>query len=198
MSEPETTAPAADPSSDRAAAAARSARGMLLVAVSGSLIGWSIGWDFGAFGIELGYKRTFAILVAAVVTLVVSIVHPRAVHLARWTQIVLLLPVLNVIAQIVLPDRLGWVLLVFTLVSGAVLPVVLIVLARVLQIPILQLTRADQIITVVIVVAVTGFGAIAGHSHNRLVTCEEFERHGDYVPANCYRGFEAEPSSAPS
>ncbi|MFV0457801.1 MAG: hypothetical protein ACK5MT_03380 [Actinomycetales bacterium] len=165
-----------------------SARALLVVTLSGSLFGWSVGWDFGAFGIVIGYRRFFAIAVAALVVLVVSLTHPRTLVTNWRIRLALLAPIGYVVAAIWLRGYALAVDIVSVILLVLMLPLILFTLARILALDFFRLNRKDKILSVVIILAVTVLAGFAGANNDRLVTCDEFEHAGDYVPANCDPG----------
>ncbi|WP_157535639.1 hypothetical protein [Microbacterium sp. Root1433D1] len=165
-----------------------SARALLIVAVSGGLYGWSLGWDYGAFGIEIGYRRMFEVVVISLIVLVLSLTHRRVLRARIGTRVLLLLPVLYVGTALLLSDTsiAGEIaVLASSLLLLVSLPFILIVLARMLDLDFFRLSKRDQWLAGALIVVVTVLGAVAGTHHNRLVTCDEFERAGDYVPPGC-------------
>lgn len=184
-------APATEPSDEGPPplTAAQSARALVVVALSGALFGWGLGWDFGAFGIVIGYRREYAILIASLVLLALSLFRPRTLPLSARRRILLTLPVLAFALTLTLDvaDSLAAaiVVVVANLVMLAALPWVLLSIARLLNIEFLRLTRRDQALAAAIIVAVTVLGGVSGHANDRLLTCENFERAGDYVPPGC-------------
>lgn len=177
---------------------------VLVVSLSGAIVGWGLGWDFGAFGFLVGYRRENLIAVASFVVLLVSLIHPSQVRIGWVTRAMLALPAVSMLLLALSPDELwrgaitpanvgdisiGWLLglLVITIVYLVSLPFLLYALGRLLGVGIFDLRRREQLVCAIIVVGVTVLGAAAGANHPRLVTCDNFARHGDYQPADCTR-----------
>lgn len=163
-----------------------SAKALLLVSISGGLFAFWVGWDFGAFEIFVGYKRYFAFVIISLVALAVSFVHPHALRVSRKVRFMLSLPLLAMILIVVLPENL-LILLALIPAAGAVLtlPITLMALARMLDTDFLRLGRRDQWVAVALIGTCLALGVAGGHYHPRLVTCQEFAHHGDWVPPNC-------------
>ncbi len=165
--------------------ATRSTRTLLVVALSGALYGWNVGWDYGAFGILFGYRRTHAVVVVSLVLLLFSFLPTTDVQIGWRTRLMLLMPSLYLAAGILQVDASGIVTGIAALLFLLVLPFLPVVLARLLDIDFVRLGRAEQWTAAAITLAVTLLGVAAGSNHQQMLTCGNFERAGDFIPADC-------------
>lgn len=136
--------------------------------------------------------------------LTVSLVHPSKVRIGWPTRIILTLPAVSMLVLALGPDtlwrdtvapedisdvNLAWLLgmLLITGIYFLSLPFLLYALGRLIGVGLFDLPRREQVVCVVLVAAITVLGTVAGTNHSRLVTCENFERAGDYQPPDCTR-----------
>lgn len=136
--------------------------------------------------------------------LTVSLVHPSKVRIGWPTRIILTLPAVSMLVPALGPDtlwrdtvapedisdvNLAWLLgmLLITGIYFLSLPFLLYALGRLIGVGIFDLPRREQVVCGVLVAAITVLGVVAGTNHSRLVTCDNFERAGDYQPPDCTR-----------
>lgn len=134
----------------------------------------------------IAYRRIFAVFVVSTVVLVATFMAPHSGFASSWwSRLILSLPLMYVLADVTtLTDST----VVSNLLGGAILltfPYVVWVGAQLMGFSFFALARRDQIAAVALVVMLGILGWYVGNNNSRFVTCRDFVRMGDYVPANC-------------
>ena len=160
-------------------------RTFLLVTVAGALTAFDVGFELGAFD-NVAYNRIFAALVISSVVFVATLVaNDESFSTSNWSRAILGLPLIYVLAD------MAWLTLSQTIVdilSIAILltfPYALYVSAKLMRIDFFQLDRNEQKVAGATIAALFLIGLYVGSAHERFLTCNDFERSGDFVPADC-------------
>jgi hypothetical protein len=158
-------------------------RTFLLILIGGALTAWEIGFELGAFDTVL-YRRLFAVFVMSTAALVASVANENDENrVPLLGKCVLALPLLMVLVDITIDEdqltrALYWIV-------AATSPYPIYVIAKLLGGDFFGLTRRLQIIAVVTIIGIGGVGWYMGYANDHFVTCEDFERAGEYQPSNC-------------
>lgn len=161
------------------------ARTFVVLAIGGGFTAWDLGFDLGAFG-TIDHRRFWAVWILCTIALVASYLFRSAEleSIGRW-RFVFLVPTLWLLADFLLTDDSGAVTVVLSLVSVATLPVAVYLLFQLLAGDFFALRRRPQLVLAALTVGIFLVRLYVGQGHERFLTCDDFERVGDYVPANC-------------
>jgi hypothetical protein len=156
----------------------------VVLMVSSGVVAWQLGFELGAFE-TIDYRWLWLVWVLSVVALVSSVVFRGSTFdIARPWQFVLVIPTVRVVVDFFVPVN-GAVSLALDIASAATLPLTLYILARLLAWKFFELSWRTQVIGAALVVGIFLTGWLVGDSHRRYLTCYDFIRAGDYVPADC-------------
>lgn len=150
-----------------------------------ALVSWSLGFDLGAFD-AVSYHRVFSVFVVCVVVLVATFLWPADdFSTSVWSRLVLALPVVYVVADALLLTESVLVANVLSALIVLTLPYAAWVVGKLVGSDLIALSRREQVAIVSLVVAIGIAGFYVGADNYRFLSCRDFERMGDYVPANC-------------
>jgi len=160
-------------------------RTFVLVSAPAALAAWQVGFELGAFDV-ISYRRIFAVFVVSAVVLVATFIAPDSgFATSQRSRLILSLPLLYLAADITLLTEST---LVVNLLGGAVLltlPYVVWVAARLMGFEFFTLDRVEQLAVAGLVLMIGLLGWYVGAKNDRFLTCRDFERMGDFEPANC-------------
>lgn len=161
------------------------ARTFVVVVVGSGLVAWQIGFDLGAFD-TVDHRWRWTIWVLSFTALVSSLIFRNSEFaLRRRWQVVLAIPTLRIISDYFLPYGESVASNVVLLASAATFPLALYTLARLLAGHYFGMRNRIRVAATAMIVAIFLAGLVVGEAHPRYLECEDFERIGDYVPANC-------------
>ena len=163
------------------------ARTFLLVTVAGALTAWDLGFEYGAFD-TISYRRVLAVFVISTVVLATTFATgDDSLTTSTPTRLVLALPLIYVVADLTFLTASQ---AVADFLAAAVLltfPYTLYVIAKLLGPDYFTLPVKQRALAAAIVVTIGAAGWYVGNANDRFLTCDDFERIGDYQPKNCQR-----------
>lgn len=162
------------------------ARSFVIMATGASLAAFDVGLDLGAFD-NIDHRKVWAIWVLSTVALVSSYLFRNGDFRlgGRW-RAALGIPTLWLIADLVWDTSANQAIVVALLAASLLaLPFAVYVLARLVAGEFFGLTPRLRIALAITVLAAFFIGWVVGSQHERLLTCRDFERAGEYVPDNC-------------
>jgi len=167
-------------------------RSAIVISVAAAYFAWDIGFDFGVHG-SISFENVFLIWSISLALLLIFIIIPKEilpVPGSLWVATAIpTLWVLVGLANRAAPDevlfRHALTILGFIAVL-ACFPYVAFVITSVIYPDFTRMTRAAPKVGIVLIIGIMVMvGYLVGSHHNRFLTCEDFERSGQYVPANC-------------
>lgn len=162
-------------------------RMFLVVTIAASLVAWDIGFDFGAFE-TVAYRRIFAVFVVSTVVLIATFVADDETFVtSRASRVILGLPLAYLLADVVFLTENDLVTVILALAVLATFPYTLWAIARILGTDYFTLPRKHQLAAAATVLCIAGAGWYVGNQNDRFLTCDDFERSGDFQPDNCLR-----------
>lgn len=178
---------AEDTTSSTARSSARSsvARSFLLITVAGALQSWEVGFEYGAFE-TVSYRKVFAVFVVCSVVFIGTLVANDESFVTSWpSRVILALPLMFVVADLLFLTDSSAIVTVFAVAVLVTLPYALFVVVRIIDTDYFALPRNLQAAAVVTILLIGIIGLYVGATNDRFLTCEDFERIGDYQPDNC-------------
>ena len=161
------------------------ARGFLLVTTAGSLAGWEIGFEYGAFD-TIDYRRLFAVFVVSTVVLVATFVaDDDSFATSATSRLILGLPLIYVLADVTFLTVSQTLVDVLTIAILLTFPYALYTIARLLDTDYFSLPRTHQLIAVATIIVIALLGLYVGTANDRFLTCDDFAKIGDALPDNC-------------
>jgi hypothetical protein len=160
-------------------------RTFVLVATPAALVARQVGFEQGAFDV-IAYQRIFAVLVVSTVVLIATFIAPDSgFATSMWSRLVLSLPLAYLAADVALPTGSTFVAKVL---GGTILltfPYVVWVAARLMGFKFFALSLREQLAAASLVVLIGTLGWYVGTNNSHFLTCRDFDRMGDFQPANC-------------
>lgn len=162
------------------------ARTFVVVVLGSGLVAWQVGFDLGAFE-TVDHRWRWTIWVLSFTALVSSFIFRNSEFaLRRRWQIVLAIPTLRLVSDYFLPYGESLASNATLLAAAATFPLALYTLARLLAGHYFGMRTRIRVAATAMIVAIFIAGLVVGEAHPRYLECEDFERIGDYVPANCF------------
>ena len=167
-------------------------RAFILIVIAVAYPAWDFGFEIGAFG-RLFYEKVFVAWSISTALFVVLLMIPRTKlqvpTLAWFATAIPSLWLVLALAIRVAPEvkLLGYALTVSGFIAYVACFPYVIYMAITIVYPDLLLIRRRraQFGLATIILALVGAGYIIGSNHSHLLTCEDFEISGQYVPADC-------------
>lgn len=161
-------------------------RTFVLLAAGAGFAAWEVGFDLGAFN-TIDHRRFWAIWILCTVALVAGALFPDP-DLAkawrfRWVLAIPSLWLLSDVAQVGTGQTATSILVVLSVMT---FPLALYVIAELLAGDFFRLQRRSQMALVGLVALIAATGWYVGNGNDRFLTCEDFERAGDFQPENCW------------
>lgn len=167
---------------------AKTGRTFLIVAITGSLVAWDIGFEWGAFE-TVSYRRIFVVFVVSTVVLIATLVaDDDSFATSAISRVILALPIAYVIADVTYLTESDGVVRVLEVSMVVTFPYAVYVIGRLLDQDYFLLPRREQIYAAVTVILIGLLGWYVGQANDRFLFCSDFERVGDFVPENCAPG----------
>ncbi|MCP3933749.1 MAG: hypothetical protein GY708_00100 [Actinomycetia bacterium] len=160
-------------------------RTFVVITIAGALVAWDIGFEYGAFD-TISYRRVLTVFVVSTVVLIATIVKDDDTFATSiLSRIVLGLPLAYLIADLTFLTTSQTVVDILGIAIIASFPYTLYVIARLLDQDYFTLPHRERLIAAIVVAALGLAGFYVGTANDRFLTCTDFERTGDYQPANC-------------
>lgn len=169
-------------------------RSIIVISVAAAFFAWDIGFEFGVYG-QIFFEKVFVAWSVSLALLIIFIIIPkRLLQVPRTLWVTTTIPTLWVCVALVnraAPDEILFRHTMTVLGFLAVLvcfPYVAYVLVSVMYPEFTKMREAGPkrgVIFIILVMTVVGY--VIGSSHDRFMTCEDFEISGHYVPADCGR-----------
>ena len=167
-------------------------RAFILIVMAIAYPAWDFGFEIGAFG-RLFYEKIFVAWAISTALFVVLIMIPRdKLQVPRLAWFATAIPSLWLVLALGIraaPEvkLLGYALTVSGFVAYlACFPYVIYMAVSIVYPDLLRIRRRRaQFGLVAIILALVGAGYVIGNNHSHLLTCEDFEISGNYVPADC-------------
>lgn len=167
-------------------------RTFVLLAAGAGFAAWELGFDLGAFD-NIDHRRFWAVWILCTVALVAGWLFPDPDLATAWRfRWVLATPSLWLITDLVDVGTGATATSILIVLSVLTLPLALYVIAELLAGDFFKLQRRTQLVLVALVGLIFVTGWYVGNGNDRFITCQDFERAGDFVPENCYDPNEAE------
>jgi len=169
-------------------------RSFILIAVAIAFPAWDFGFEIGAFGRLFFEKIFFAWSISTALLIVLLFIPRNRLQIPRIAWFATAIPsfwlVLAITTRLAPDDQvLRLALTVFGFIAYlACFPYVIYMAISIAYPELIRLGRAGPRVGVsVIVLFMAAAGYISGSNHSRLLTCEDFEISGHFVPENCGR-----------
>lgn len=160
-------------------------RTFMVITVTGALVSWDIGFEYGAFD-TISYRRIFTVFVVSTVVLIATIVrNDETFATSTISRIVLGLPLAYLIADVTFLTVSQAVVDLFGLAILFTFPYTLYVIARLLDRDYFSLPTRERAVAGAVVLLLGFAGLYVGSANDRFLNCGDFERVGDYQPDNC-------------
>lgn len=160
-------------------------RTFMVVTITGSLVSWDVGFEYGAFD-TVSFHRVFTVFVISTVVLVTTLVrNDESFATSPMSRLVLGLPLAYLLADLTFLTTSQTVVDVLNLAILATFPYTLWVIARLLDRDYFQLPARERAIAAAVVLALGAAGYYVGVNNDRFLLCSDFERIGDFQPENC-------------
>jgi hypothetical protein len=160
-------------------------RTFMLVTIAGSLAAWEIGFDLGAFE-TISYRRVFTVFIISTVVLLTTLVRNDETRATSpMSRCILGLPLIYLVAEMTFLTVSQTVVDILNLAIILTFPWTLYVIARLVDRDYFTLPRREQAIAVIAVLLSGLSGLYVGTANDRFLSCDDFERSGDFQPDNC-------------
>ncbi len=171
------------------------ARSFILVCAAVAYAAWDVGFELGAFG-RIFFEKLFMVWSISTALFIALLVMPKnRVRIPRLALLTTAFPSIWLVLALsarASPEthELRYLLFSAGLVSYLACFPYAIYMAVSLAYPDLMRTEKlrPKITVLAIIVVLFAAGYIMGTHHNRLMTCEDFEVSGQYVPEDCQPG----------
>ena len=161
-------------------------RTFVILAAGAGFVAWDLGFDLGAFD-NIDHRRFWAIWILCTIALVAGWLFPDPDLVKAWRfRWILAIPSLWLITDLIDVGTGAAATTVLIALSVLTLPLAFYVIAELLAGDFFRLQRRTQAVLVALVGLIFVTGWYVGNGNDRFVTCEDFERAGDFQPANCY------------
>lgn len=161
-------------------------RTFVLLAAGAGFAAWELGFDLGAFD-NIDHRRFWAVWILCTIALVAGWLFPDPDLAKAWRfRWILAIPSLWLITDLIEVGKGATATTILIALSVLTLPLALYVIAELLAGDFFRLQRRTQGVLVALVALIFVTGWYVGNGNNRFITCQDFERAGDYQPENCY------------
>ena len=161
------------------------AQTFVAITVASSIPFFRFGFELGAFD-NVAYQWLFSVWVLATVTLVSSLIlRDREYRLSRLEVTVLAVPSVILATDLILTEESALVSAALDAATLVALPYALYVLLRMLVGDVFSLSMRLRVSAALLLTGVAAVGFVAGKANDRVLTCKEFERVGEYQPDDC-------------
>jgi hypothetical protein len=163
-------------------------RATLLIAAASGTLAFTIGFDYGAFGV-IFFDQLLTVWVLAMVVFVGSLFTKLPPN--TWPRrLILLLPTLWVIAAVVdnaidMASGEKFVFTVTVIVTLVAVPFVAWNLVTAINADFAELPRRNKGIAISALAFFFVLGAVLGANNDTFLTCQDFKVSGNDLPANC-------------
>ncbi|MDJ0770987.1 MAG: hypothetical protein QNJ12_19505 [Ilumatobacter sp.] len=161
------------------------ARTFVVTATGASLAAFNLGFDLGAFE-NIDHRKIWAMWVLCTVALVSSyLVRDRDYRLGGRWRLALAVPSLWLVADLFFVTSSNVAVVVLLILSLGALPFAMYIIIRLVAGDFVSLTARLRVALVVTALVVFAVGWYVGDGHPRFLSCRDFARAGEFVPANC-------------
>lgn len=173
------------PSTSTDDATSAEGRTFVILAAAAGFTAWELGFDWGAFE-NIDHRRFWAVWILCTVALVAGYLFPDPELERAWRfRWMLALPSIWLVTDLLSVGTGETITTILLVLSVVTLPMALYLIAELMVGDFFNLTRRSRVALIALVLVIFLVGLYVGTGNDRFLTCEDFERSGDFQPENC-------------